>query len=88
MWKGLPTEVDFPSSTATTLVDGLSIFALIVKEPEVGAPHARAPEVIKVPRFTPVATSVPLPTAVPPPTPVPVAYASTYDNTDNYTRAA
>ena len=35
MWKGLPTEVDFPSSTATTLVDGLSIFALIVKEPEV-----------------------------------------------------
>ena len=81
--------MDFPSSTATTLVDGLSIFALIVKEPEVeGIPHARAPEVIQVPTITPVATSVPLPTAVPPPTPVPVAYASTYDNTDNYTKAA
>ena len=39
-------------------------------------------------RFTPVATSVPLPTAVPPPTAVPVAYASTYDNTNNYTKAA
>ena len=77
--------MDFPSSTATTLVDGLSIFALIVKEPEVeGIP---TPE-LQVPTITPVATSVPLPTAVPPPTPVPVAYASTYDNTDNYTKAA
>ena len=53
-----------------------------------GHPLARAPEIIQVPTITPVATSVPLPTAVPPPTQVPVAYASTYDNTDNYTKAA
>jgi len=53
-----------------------------------GHPHARASEVILVTTITPVATSVPLPTAMPPPTPVPVACVSTYDNTDNYTKAA
>ena len=73
-WELLPTEVDFDNMVARAEVDGLSIFALTIKEP--GPQPAAAVLPAPAPTVTPTAapTAMPEPTATPvPPTPRPTS---------------
>ena len=67
-WELLPTEVDLDNMVASAEVDGLSIFALTIKDPD-PLPVAAAPA-------TPTATTLPTITPTPTPTVTPTITAT------------
>ena len=62
-WEPLATVVDFGAGTATSEVDGLSIFALTIREQEPGPTSAPTPAATTIPAATPtlVAEVTPIP---------------------------